>query len=74
MHPIITTPVAEAFPTLCCCFKMCKGANEMGEMSQEETDALIKDIKEQDMRLDTVISFYKAGKYEGTNFQKEKMK
>jgi len=74
MHPLKTTPPSVAFPILCCCMKMCKNANEVGELTPEDEQKLRDDIKEQTQRLDTVIHFYKAPGYTGTSFQKEKLK
>ena len=74
MHPLKTTPPSVAFPILCCCMKMCKSANEVGELTPEEEQKLRDDIREQTQRLDTVIHFYKAPAYRGTSFEKEKLK
>jgi len=74
MHPLKTTPPSVAFPILCCCMKMCKNANEVGELTPEDEAKLRDDIKEQTQRLDTVTHFYKAPAYKGTSFQKEKLK
>jgi len=74
MHPLKTTPPSVAFPILCCCMKMCKNANEVGELTPEEEQKLRDDIKEQTQRLDTVTHFYKAPAYKGTSFSKEKLR
>ena len=66
MHPLADTQLGKAFPTLCCCLRLC--SEEKGPKNCDETRDNIKGLS---ARLDDIIRKAGGDGYVGTSFTKD---